>query len=103
MTPDNAVSKEKLAQDLKIVISDAEELLRATASTAGERVAAAREKVQDSLDRAKVKLAEVEDVIIDRSKQAARATDEYVRENPWRAVGIAAGIGVIIGMLISRR
>ena len=103
MTPDNAVSKEKLVQDLKIVIADAEDLLRATASTAGERVAAAREKVQGSLDRAKVKLAEVEDLIIDRSKQAAKATDEYVRDNPWRAVGIAAGIGVIIGMLISRR
>lgn len=103
MTPDNAVSKEKLVQDLKIVISDAEDLLRATASTAGERVAAAREKVQDSLQRAKVKLAEAEDVIIDRSKQAARVADEYVRDNPWRAVGIAAGIGVIIGMLISRR
>jgi ElaB/YqjD/DUF883 family membrane-anchored ribosome-binding protein len=103
MTPDNAVSKDKLVQDLKIVISDAEDLLRATASTAGERVVAAREKVQDSLERAKLKLAEVEDILIDRSKEAARATDEYVRDNPWRAVGIAAGIGVIIGMLISRR
>ena len=103
MTPDNAVSRDKLVQDLKIVISDAEDLLRATASTAGEKVVAAREKVRDSLDRAKVKLAEVEDVIIDSGKQAARATDEYVHENPWRAVGIAAGIGVIIGMLISRR
>jgi len=103
MTPDKAVSRDKLVQDLKIVISDAEDLLRATASTAGEKVVAAREKVRDSLDRAKVKLAEVEDVIIDSGKQAARATDEYVRDNPWRAVGIAAGIGVIIGMLISRR
>ena len=103
MTPDNVASKDKLVQDLKIVSTDAEDLLRATASTAGERVAAAREKVSESLQRAKVKLAEVEDVIIDRSKQAARVTDEYVRDNPWRAVGIAAGIGVIIGMLISRR
>jgi ElaB/YqjD/DUF883 family membrane-anchored ribosome-binding protein len=103
MTPDKAVSRDKLVQDLKIVISDAEELLRATASTAGEKVVAAREKVQDSLQRAKVKLAEVEDVIIDSGKQAARAADEYVRDNPWRAVGIAAGVGVIIGMLISRR
>ena len=103
MTPEKAAPRDKLVQDLKIVISDAEDLLRATASTAGEKVVAAREKVQDSLDRAKVKLAEVEDVIIDSGKQAARATDEYVHENPWRAVGIAAGIGVIIGMLISRR
>jgi ElaB/YqjD/DUF883 family membrane-anchored ribosome-binding protein len=103
MTREKAAPRDKLVQDLKIVISDAEDLLRATASTAGEKVVAAREKVQDSLDRAKVKLAEVEDVIIDSGKQAARATDEYVHENPWRAVGIAAGIGVIIGMLISRR
>lgn len=103
MTPDNAVSRDKLVQDLKIVISDAEDLLRATASQAGDKVSAAREKVQDSLQRAKVKLSEVEDVIVDRSKQAARATDEYVQDNPWRAVGIAAGVGVIIGMLISRR
>ena len=103
MTPDNAVSRDKLVQDLKIVISDAEDLLRATASQAGDKVSAAREKVQDSLQRAKVKLAEVEDVIVDRSKQAARATDEYVQDNPWRAVGIAAGVGGIIGMLISRR
>jgi ElaB/YqjD/DUF883 family membrane-anchored ribosome-binding protein len=101
--PDHAVTKDKLAQDLRIVISDAEELLRATASQAGEKVAAAREKIQDSLHRAKVKLAEVEDVLIDKGKLAARATDEYVHEHPWRAVGIAAGIGLIIGMLISRR
>ena len=102
-SPDTAVTKEKLAQDLKIVISDAEELLRATASQAGEKVSAAREKIQHSLSRAKVKLAEVEDILIDKGKLAARATDEYVHDHPWRAVGIAAGIGLIIGMLISRR
>jgi ElaB/YqjD/DUF883 family membrane-anchored ribosome-binding protein len=103
MPNDTTVSKDKLMQDLKIVISDAEELLRATASQAGEKAAAAREKVQDSLHRAKVKLAEVEDIMIDKGKQAARATDEYVHDNPWRAVGIAAGIGLVIGLLIGRR
>jgi ElaB/YqjD/DUF883 family membrane-anchored ribosome-binding protein len=102
-TPDTAVTKEKLAQDLKIVISDAEDLLRATASQAGEKVSVAREKIQESLRQAKVKLAEVEDILIDKGKQAARATDEYVHDHPWRAVGIAAGIGLVIGMLISRR
>jgi ElaB/YqjD/DUF883 family membrane-anchored ribosome-binding protein len=102
-TPDTAISKEKLAQDMKLVIADAEELLRATASQAGEKVSAAREKIQDSLRNAKVKLAEVEDVLLDKGKQAARATDEYVHDHPWKAVGIAAGIGLIVGMLISRR
>jgi ElaB/YqjD/DUF883 family membrane-anchored ribosome-binding protein len=85
------------------VISDAEDLLRATASQAGEKVSAAREKIQDSLHQAKVKLAEVEDVLIDKGKQAARATDEYVHDHPWKAVGIAAGVGLILGMLINRR
>jgi len=103
MPNDTTVSKDKLVQDLKIVISDAEELLRATASQAGEKVSAAREKVQDSLHRAKVKLAEAEDVLLDKSKQAARQTDEYVHEHPWHAVGIAAGIGFVIGLLIGRR
>lgn len=103
MTTETAISKEKLMQDLKIVIGDAEELLRATASQAGEKAAAAREKIQDSLHRAKVKLAEAEDVMIEQTRQAARATDEYVHEHPWKAVGMAAGIGLIIGLLIGRR
>jgi ElaB/YqjD/DUF883 family membrane-anchored ribosome-binding protein len=103
MANDTAVTSDKLVQDLKLVITDAEELLRATASQAGEKAAAAREKIQDSLHRAKIKLAEAEEVMIDRTRQAARATDEYVHDNPWKAVGIAAGIGLVIGLLIGRR
>lgn len=103
MAPDPAATKEKLATDLKIVISDAEELLRATAGQAGEKFAATRQKVQDSLERVKAELAEVEDVLVEQGRQAARAADEYVRANPWQSAGIAAGIGVIIGLLISRR
>lgn len=96
-------SKDKLVQDFRAVVADAEELLKATASQAGEKVAVARERIQDSLHNAKVKLAEAEDVIVQRSKQAARATDDYVHENPWQAVGIAAGFGLVIGLLIGRR
>jgi ElaB/YqjD/DUF883 family membrane-anchored ribosome-binding protein len=101
--PDITVSKEKLAEDLKNVVADAEELLRATAGQASEKVTAARERIQGSLRNAKVKLAEVEDMVIEQGKRAADATDEYVHEHPWKAVGIAAGVGLIIGMLISRR
>ena len=100
-TPD--VSKDKLVADLKVVVADAEELLRATASQAGEKVSAARERVQASLANARVKLVEAERVLVDRTRQAAKATDEYVRENPWQAVGIAAGVGFLIGLLINRR
>ena len=76
MATESAISKDKLVQDLKVVVADAEELLRATASQAGERVSAVREKVQDSLQRAKIKLAEAEDIVVDKGKQAARVTDD---------------------------
>jgi len=97
------VSKDKLVADLKIVVADAEELLRATASQAGEKVVAARERIQASLASARVKLVDAERVLVDRTRLAAKATDEYVRENPWKAVGVAAGVGFLLGLLINRR
>jgi len=96
------VSKEKLMHDLRVVVSDAEELLRATAGQAGEKVAAARERIQENLAGAKARLVVAEEAVLAKTKLAAKATDEYVHENPWRAVGIAAGAGLIVGMLISR-
>jgi ElaB/YqjD/DUF883 family membrane-anchored ribosome-binding protein len=103
MTPDDAIGKERIAHDIKAVIADAEDLLRATASQAGDQISAARERIQDSLYRAKVKLAEAEGAVMDSTREMARATDDYVHDHPWRAVGIAAGVGLIVGLLISRR
>ena len=103
MSNAGSVPKDKLMQDFRAVVADAEELLRETASQAGEKVAVARERIQDSLHHAKVKLAEAEDILVQRSKQAARATDDYVHENPWQAVGAAVGVGLVIGLLIGRR
>ena len=97
------ISKDKLVADLKVVVADAEELLRATASQAGEKVAAARERIQASLASAKVKLTEAERALLEKTKEAAKATDEFVHEHPWKAVGIAAGAGLLLGILISRR
>lgn len=98
----NDVSKEKLVQDLRTVVTDAEELLRATAGQAGEKVAVARERIQENLAAAKERLAAAQQSVVAGTRHAASVTDEYVHENPWRAVGIAAGAGLIIGMLISR-
>jgi ElaB/YqjD/DUF883 family membrane-anchored ribosome-binding protein len=97
------ISTEKLAADLRTVIADAEELVRATANQAGEKVAAARAKVQDSLDSAKLKLGLLGEEAADQARAAARATDDYVHDNPWQAVGIAALAGLVLGILISRR
>ena len=99
---DVGVSKEKLMQDLRMVVADAEELLRATASQAGEKVSATRERIQGHLDAAKERLEDAEAMMIEKTKAAALATDEYVHDNPWRAVGIAAGVGFVVGMLIAR-
>ena len=96
------VSKEKLLQDLRSVVMDAEELLRATATQAGEKVSAVRERIQANLVSARARLEDAEALMLEKTKEAARATDEYVHDHPWRAVGIAAGVGVVVGMLISR-
>src|SRR3990167_4702504 len=95
-------TREKLVSDLKVLVTDAEELLKATANQAGEKIVTARQHIEQSLEEGKKTLAEAEDVLIDKTKEAAKAADIYVRENPWNAVGIAAGIGLVLGLLIRR-
>jgi ElaB/YqjD/DUF883 family membrane-anchored ribosome-binding protein len=96
-------SRDKIKSDLKNILSDVDDYLRATASQTGEKIGAIRERLQDHMQRAKVRLADTREVVVDKTKEAAKATDEYVHDNPWRAVGIAAGVGLIVGMLIGRR
>ena len=96
-------SKQKLVSDMKVVVSDAEEILRATAGVAGEKMADLRERIGERLRDAKLRIADAEAALVDKTKAAARATDDYVNENPWHAVGIAAGIGLLIGIIIGRR
>jgi len=81
-----------LMDDLRAVIADAEELLRATADQAGPRVQEARERAEESLRSAR-----------ERLEGTGRRLDAQVREHPWAAVGVAAGIGLIVGILLSRK
>ncbi|MCE1181385.1 MAG: DUF883 family protein [Rhodocyclales bacterium] len=96
-------NKEKLVADLKVVISDTEELLRATAGSAGEKVGELRERLGLRLRDAKERLQDLEAAVIDKTKAAARATDDFVHEEPWKAVGVAAALGLALGVLIGRR
>ena len=96
-------SKEKLMEDMKIVVADAEDLLRATANQTGERIVAARTKAEESLRAARMRLAEAQASVVEKVKVAAKTTDNYVHENPWQAMGIAAVAGLVLGALISRR
>jgi len=98
-----AASKKKLMEDLRLVVADAEELLRATASQAGEGAVVARARIQESLQVVKGRLSAAEAAVIERTRQAAKATDQYVHDNPWQSIGISACAGVIVGMLIARR
>jgi ElaB/YqjD/DUF883 family membrane-anchored ribosome-binding protein len=95
------VNKDKLLSDLRVVIKDAEELVRQ--NTSPERLTQMREKLNETVHQAKVTLSRLEQDAIDRGRHAAQATNEYVHEHPWTSVGVAAAIGLVIGMLASRR
>ena len=94
--------REKLMTDLKLVIADAEELLRLTAGQAGDKTAELRSRIQTRMEQAKADLARLQDAAMGSAKDAGRAADDYVHENPWQAIGVAAGLGFLLGMLLSR-
>ena len=100
---DGEVTAAKLAADLKRLIADSEELLRATAGGAGEAIAAARARVQHGLESAKGGLGPLGEDAAEQARAALGAADEYVRSKPWESVGIAALVGIALGLLISRR
>lgn len=99
----NEVTKDQLIADFNVVVADAEALLKATANQGGEKLAEVRAKAEESLKVAKVRLLEAQDALIAKSREAAKATDEYVHENPWNAIGVAVGIGLLMGFLMGRR
>jgi ElaB/YqjD/DUF883 family membrane-anchored ribosome-binding protein len=96
-------SQEKLVADMKAVIADAEDILHATAEQTGEKIASLRARIKERLHNAKVRLADAEAVLEAKARAAARATDAYVHENPWKAVGIGAGVGFLVGFILGRR
>lgn len=98
-----ATQKEKLMSDLQLVIGDAEALLRMTSDEVGEGASDLRGRIMDRMNQAKTELAHLQQVAVARVKEAGHVTDEYVHENPWKSIGIAAGAGLVIGLLISRR
>lgn len=95
--------QEQLVSDMKSAIADAEDMLQATADQAGDKFANLRARIQERLKGAKARLADAEEALVAKSRAAARATDEYVHESPWTAIGVAAGVGLLIGLAIGRR
>ena len=97
------VSMDQIVADLQTVIRDAESLLKATAAQTGEKIEEARGRAEESVRKAKARLAEVERDALERAQELAGDAEAYVRDNPWQAIGWAAGAGVVLGLLLGRR
>lgn len=96
-------AQEKLISDIKAVIADAEELLGATADQGGEKMTALRARIGQRLSDARARLSAAEAALLDKTRAAAQATDTFVHESPWQAVGIGAGVGFLLGLILGRR
>lgn len=103
MTDMTGIHKDKLMSDLRVGIADAGELLRMTADQAGESAADLRSRVQAQMNQAKSELVHLQEAAVVKAKAAGHAADEFVHDNPWKSIGIAAGVGLVIGLLVSRR
>ncbi len=92
------VTREKVYDDVKVLIKDVQELLKATTSVVGDKATETRARVQDHLKTVQDKLGDHYETVRSKGQEAFNHTDGYVRDNPWNAVGIAAGIGFILGI-----
>lgn len=97
------VQRDKLVTDLKNVIHDAEELLKASAGDLGAEATALRERVRLRLLQAKDSLHNLQSAAVERAKVVGRKADDYVHDHPWQSIGVAAGFGLLVGLLIGRR
>jgi ElaB/YqjD/DUF883 family membrane-anchored ribosome-binding protein len=95
--------QKRLAEDFKAVVDDAEELLRHAVRDAGDGYDEARARLERSLKAARAELETLETAMMEGTRRAARATDGYVHNHPWESIGIGAGVGLLLGMLIARR
>lgn len=97
------VTTATLKADLAAVMRDAEALIKASADQGGEKVTEARSRIRESLETAKARLHDAERAARRHGEEAVIATEDYVRHNPWQSVGIAAAVGVVLGVLLARR
>ena len=98
-----ASSYKTVRNDMKTLVRDAQQLFREASTATGERADELRTKGQDLLDSAAHRAQELQAVALETGKELASTTDDFVKENPWKAVAISAGVGVLLGMLISRK
>src|SRR4029434_6807856 len=93
-------AKNQLTSDFNALVSDAEAFLKSTASYSGEAVTDARMRFQDTLNYFKGRIGDTQPAAMAKFDRAATATHTYVHDNPWKVVGIAAAIGLLVGILL---
>ena len=96
-------TREKLVDEFSAVLSEAEDMLKRAANETGDRARDLRSQVEAKLLAAKLQLQELQGLAADHAKEAARATDDYVHDHPWQAIGIAATVGFVAGLMMNRR
>ena len=96
-------TRDKIIDDFGAVLSEAEDLLKRAGNETGERARDLRSQVESKLLTAKLRLQELEGQALDQARFAARATDDSVHDNPWTSIGVAAAVGFVVGMVLTRR
>ena len=99
----NAATSDKVVTDLKVLVNDTEELIRATASQSGERNADERNRAQQAIANARNAVVRAETAVIEQARATVTRVDDSVHQHPWIAVGVGAGVGFLLGLLIGRR
>ncbi|MBV6273009.1 DUF883 family protein [Alcaligenaceae bacterium CGII-47] len=92
-----------LIEDIKASLDQAEKLLREAAATTGEKADDLRARALSALDQGRAVLSETQENLIEQGRKVVQTTDEYVQDNPWKAVGVAGVAGLLLGALLSRR
>ena len=92
-----------VGRDVQNVVSEAQELLKTVKDEGANQLDAVKNKVQAQYDVARQKFGEISTQVGDTARMAADTTDEYVHANPWQAIGIAAGVGALVGFVLARR
>lgn len=90
-------------EEVKKSLDDAERLMREAAESTGDKATEMREAAMRSLRQTRERLHDTQEAIVEKGREAAKATDHYVHDNPWQAIGVAGIVGLLFGMLVSRK
>ena len=101
-TAGDRVTTDKVMADLRVLATDMEELLKATAGQTGQQVAQVRARAEESLKAVKARVAALQQVALEKTRVVGRATDDYVHANPWQVIAIGAVAGLVLGFVLTR-